>query len=92
VSVRDELEPVAGDVIDARRKATRPTKWGRTFGALLAFLAVWQILSPDSPGTTICAWAVLGASVLWFVPCPRYLRFLATVAGLALCVVVVLLE
>jgi hypothetical protein len=89
--VTDELEPVAADVSKEPR-TSRPTRLGRAFGALLAWLAIWQILSPDEGIPAICSWIALAASVPWFVACPRYLRYIVTAALLAVYVVLIRLR
>jgi hypothetical protein len=84
-----ELRPVVVDGTPTRWGANPPSKLGRTFGGLLAFLAVWQIVSPEDVIGTIIGWIALGVSVLWFVPCSTYLRVLVTAAFFAGCVVAI---
>lgn len=82
----EDFRPVAADAPHlCAWRAAAPSRWGRTFGALLAFLSVWEILAPENLLGSVLGWLGVGANVLWFVPC--YVRILATAALLAACVV-----
>jgi hypothetical protein len=87
----DDAEPVAADIPTATPVAKppphRPTIIGRMFGGLLAFLSLWQVLTPSNASGAVIGFLGLVVSVLWFVPCPRYFRLLATAALFALIVV-----
>jgi hypothetical protein len=82
----DDAKPVASDTpAFARapkdpRRASRPSTAGRIFGGLLAFLSLWEVLTPENATDTWLGLVGLVVSGLWFVPVPKYLRLLATVA------------
>ena len=83
----DEARPVAADIPAAgsvpKPPPNRPTTAGRIFGGLLAFLSLWQVLTPEDATGAVLGLVGLAVSALWFVPCPRYIRLLATAALLA---------
>jgi hypothetical protein len=90
LALPDELGPLAADVPrSAGPDSLRPPRTGRAFGAVLGFLAIWQVVTPGSFETAACGWFALGVTVLWFVGCPRYVRWLATAALVGLTLVVV---
>ena len=90
----DEAKPVAADIPGnattekEQRLRRRPTTSGRIFGGFLAFLSLWQILNPSDMRGELLGLLGLAVSVLWFVPCPRYLRPMGTAALFAAIVAV----
>jgi len=63
-----------------KQHPSSPTTAGRIFGGLLAFLSVWQVLTPENATGTVLGLVGLIVSAPWFVRCPRYLRLVATIA------------
>lgn len=88
----DDERPVAADIrVDTgtpNRSTNRPSTADRIVGGLLAFLSLWQVLSPEDATGTLLGLAGLVVSALWFIPCPRYFRLLATAALFAWILVV----
>lgn len=89
--VDPELVPLATDIpppVPPRSNASSSyrTRAARSFGGLLAFLSIWQILSPETRADTVVGALGVTVSVLWFVAVPNALRVVATV-GLALAIV-----
>ena len=82
--ISDDTKPVAADIpVGAhapKRPTNRPTKGGRIFGGVLAFLSLWEVLNPEDATGTLLGLVGLVVSALWFVPCPKYFRLLATAA------------
>jgi hypothetical protein len=56
---------------------------------LLAFLSVWQILTPEHASDGAIGWIGLAVSVLWFTRLSSYIIVVATMIFLAACVVAV---
>lgn len=80
----DDAKPVATDLPVAKPAAEqtpshRPTRAGRVFGGVLAFLSLWQTLNPENRTGAILGLAGIAVSVSWFVSCPKALRFFLTV-------------
>jgi hypothetical protein len=64
-----------------RRKPTPfRTAAARVFGAVLAFLSLWQVLSPVNRADVMLGLGGLVVSALWFAHVPRNVRIGATVA------------
>lgn len=85
--------PVVADVVTrtalrvAKDARFRPSRGGRIVGGIIAFFSIWQLLNPGGSIGAIVGIAGLVDAALWFIPCPRYIRFAAT-AALAVGVVV----
>jgi hypothetical protein len=82
--VDGDAEPVAADVAPANVRRTsashRWTQAARAFGGLLAFLSIWQVLSPVNRADTVLGLVGLVVSALYFLSVGKLFRLLATLA------------